>query len=121
MASMTSGATCVVALLSKYTGGRRLIFQQLTQGNSRQQMTKHPVPQLGFEPGALGWHNPARIRNGHEVLYGRRKHRKCAGIFPTVDQTLQFRCPADSTHEINPGAGARIGYAENRLQHVLLQ
>src|SRR5437667_8744831 len=86
-----------------------------------QQVAKHCVPELGFEPGALGRHNAAGIDDLHEIVDARRMHGKGAGVFAAVDEFLQFAGASDTADKVEPGTGAWIGDAKNWIEHVFLQ
>src|SRR5918994_3347871 len=55
---------------------------------------QQPVAELGFEPGGFRRHDPAAIRDGHEVVDGDRMHRERDRRLPRVDGLLQDGRPA---------------------------
>src|SRR6266545_1138705 len=94
---------------------------RLTCNASGQHVAEHRVAQLRLEPGAFGRHNPAGIRDGHQVFDTGRKHRKSAGIFAAVHQFFQLGDAANAADEVDALAGARVVDAKQRRQHVFLQ
>src|SRR5437870_3316444 len=84
-------------------------------------MAEHGIPKLGLEPGAFGWHDAASVGDGHEFLYPGRKHREGAGVFSTINESLQLSCPTDASDKTDARVGSRIGDAKNWVQHVVLQ
>jgi len=84
-------------------------------------VTEHRVAELGFEPGALGGHDAAGVGDGHQVLDARREHAERTGVFAAVHEFLQLRRATDAADEVDLLARARIGDAEDRVEHELLE
>src|ERR1035441_774999 len=58
---------------------------------------------------------------GHEVFNAGWEQRESTGILAAVDQLLQLSRAADAADEVDALAGARVGDAEERFEHVPLQ
>jgi hypothetical protein len=71
-------------------------------------MTKQPVSQLRFKPGALGWHDAPRIRDRQQILHPRGIQRKRTRPHTTLHQPLQFAHTSDPSHKLDPLARARV-------------
>ena len=85
---------------------------------SLQQVAKHCVPELGFEPSALGRHNAAGIGYFHKVIDARRIHGKGAGVFTAVDEFLQFACAADAADKVDPRNSNILSTPSLTLAHL---
>ncbi len=84
-------------------------------------MDEQSAPEFWFEPSAFGRHDLIRISDVHQLLEGRREHRKCDGAFPAVDALHQLARTADAADEVDALAGARIVDAEQRCEQARLK
>src|SRR5215469_127512 len=64
------GQTCRFALIP---GREWPPFRKLLLANALNHVAEHCVPELWLKPGALGWHDSSRVRNGHQILDAGRK------------------------------------------------
>src|SRR5579871_3943708 len=99
---------------------RKLRFRRLVDMVS-DQVAEHRVAEFRLEPRALGRHDAAGVRDGHQILDARREHRKGAGIIALIDQLFEFADAADAADEIDPLAGARVVDVEQRPEDVILE
>src|ERR1051325_7562416 len=105
--------------------GKRFFSSSLVTHRSSQpfsnSMNQEAVSKLGLEPGGLGRHDAARVRDLQEVFDGRRVERKGDGSFSFINEPFELRRAARSADEINALVRAHVLDAEHRVKQVILQ
>lgn len=84
-------------------------------------MGEEAVAELGFEPGALGRHDAAVVRDGHEVIEVGGMEGEGAGELALADQAFEFGGAADAADELDAFAGAGVVDAEEWGEDMALE
>ena len=88
---------------------------------SIQHVADHAVGELRLEPRRLRRHDPARIRHRHQVGHLRRIKREGDRHLAGRDPAFQLLQSARAADEVDALVGARVGDAEQRLDHIARQ
>src|SRR6266446_6982717 len=82
---------------------------------------EEPARELRLEPGALRRHDVAGVRDGHELVDGRRVQRDRQGRLSGVDAGLELAGAPQATDEVDPLVRPWIADPEHGREHALLQ
>ena len=83
-------------------------------------MHEQPVPQLGLEPCRFRRHDLTGVGDGDELVNRGRVHAERDFHFAGVDAALELAGTADTADEVHALVGARIGDAEDGVEHELI-
>src|SRR5688572_26140552 len=84
-------------------------------------MNEKPALELWLEPGALGRHDLAGVRDGHHLLDANRMQRERDGGLAGVNPPLELRGSANSAHEVDSLVGSDVADAEDRRENPFVQ
>ena len=84
-------------------------------------MRQQSIPQLGFEPGGLGRHDAAGVRNRHQIVHRRRIHAESDFGVAGVHETRELGGAANAADEVDSLVRPWIADCENRREHAVVQ
>ena len=82
-------------------------------------MDEEPASELGLEPGGLGGHRPARVRDRDEIADGDGAEGERRPALSRPDASLQLGRPADPAHEVDPPIRPEVPDPEDGAQDAV--